>query len=775
MPPRKKSDGNGYVPLDETSVKHALTIPEKPKLAVEKIERQGRIIPGSYRGTEWKSRESREKTIKEKAEREPPVKKIGKGEYILIITEKPQAATKIAEGLGVEGKIRKFNLPGGVYYYEVQKNNEKIVVACAVGHLYGLQQKDGERGWPIFNLEWVPSYSRKGAEFTKKYYFTLRKLAAKAKSYVIATDLDVEGEVIGWNIIRFLCGESDAKRMKFSSLTKDEIEKAYTNISPTLDWGLAVAGETRHHLDWLYGINLSRALMEAIRKAGNFRIMSIGRVQGPTLNLVVKKELAIKSFKPEPFWQVFIIIEWNNEKIELKYVKDIKKSSELKQFEIIRNKRASAETTSTDQTIPPLPVFDLTTLQTESYKFYGITPSQTLQTAQRLYLSGLISYPRTSSQKIPPGIDVLGIVKKLSKKFRKESSLVTRKHPIEGSKSDPAHPAIHPTGEIPGNLSAEDSKIYELIVRRFLASMCDNALVLNRKVEVVINGLSFQAKGLHIKKKGWMEVYPIRLSEKEIPEVNGDVEILEMRIEEKQTQPPKRYSPASLVSELERKQLGTKATRAAIIETLYNRGYIKERSIEATPIGISLISSLEKYSPIIIDEKLTREFEKEMESIRKAKKDLEKKEENIIEKAKKVILKIEKEFRKSEAKIGKELLDALNNLRQQEKIENTLNKCPACNEGNLHILFSKRFNKSFVACNKYPDCRTTFGLPAGFVKKIDGKLCEKCSWQKLLLLKKGRRPWEFCFNPKCPSRKEQEQRQKEYEKERETETEREEK
>ena len=135
---------------------------------------------------------------------------------------------------------------------------------------------------------------------------------------------------------------------------------------------------------------------------------------------------------------------------------------------------------------------------------------------------------------------------------------------------------------------------------------------------------------------------------------------------------------------------------------------------------------------------------------------------------KEVIKEIEVKFKKSELEIGKELLLALTSFRKQEKEESTLNKCPVCNVGNLAILFSKRFNKSFVACNKYPDCKTTFGLPFGFVKRIDGKLCDKCGWQKLMLLKKGRRPWDFCFNPACPSRKEQEEKQKEYESEKET-------
>ena len=143
-----------------------------------------------------------------------------------------------------------------------------------------------------------------------------------------------------------------------------------------------------------------------------------------------------------------------------------------------------------------------------------------------------------------------------------------------------------------------------------------------------------------------MNVYKAKMQETKLPDINGTVDIKEIRTEEKMTQPPKRFSPASIVSELSKRNLGTKATRANIVETLYNRGYIKEKSIQATPLGISLIKSLEKNSPIIIDESLTRDFEKQMQSIQASKRDLKQKSEKVIDEAKNTLLKIEKQFRK---------------------------------------------------------------------------------------------------------------------------------
>ncbi|HPD82032.1 MAG TPA: DNA topoisomerase, partial [Candidatus Pacearchaeota archaeon] len=225
--------------------------------------------------------------------------------------------------------------------------------------------------------------------------------------------------------------------------------------------------------------------------------------------------------------------------------------------------------------------------------------------------------------------------------------------------------------------------------------------------------------------------------------------------EQKETQPPRRYSPASIISELEKRNLGTKATRSSILETLYDRGYVEGQSIQATPLGISLINTLERYSPIIIDEKLTREFEEEMEKIQdlENKPKQEKKENEIIEKAKITITKISGDFEKSKNKIGQELVDANIEYREQQKRENAIIRCPKCGKGDLSINYSKKTKRFFVSCNAYPDCKNTYSLPPnGQIKKAD-KNCEECGWPMLTRLSKGKRPWTFCFNPDCPTNK----------------------
>lgn len=744
---KEEKTAQEYFPINKESIKRAI---EKSYNKIERKDLETIENKNTKKTTKKKRKTTSNKTKKSKSKIEsykiPNIKLKSKG-YELIITEKPQAASKIAAALG----NAKQTTNKGVSYYELTRNERQIVVACAVGHLFTLKQTKSGLPMPVFDINWYPNYITNKKDFTKKYYATILKLVKGADEITVATDYDVEGELIGLNIVRFLCGQKDANRMKFSTLTNAELNQAYENKEKTINWGQAIAGETRHYLDWFYGINLSRALMEAIKTTGKFRLMSIGRVQGPALNLIVKKEKTIQAFKPETYWQVFINLKGHS-KIDLKYNRDIFKKENLKLFDNLKGKIAEVKTEKQQQELSPNPPFDLTTLQTEAYKFYKITPARTLQAAQQLYLSGLISYPRTSSQKLPESIGYKEILKKMSKQYSVEN-LIVKDKPIEGKKSDPAHPSIYPTGEFQ-ILSGESEKIYNLIARRFLSLFCENAIIENKKITANIENLKFSAKGAAVKKPAWTKIYPFKLVDKELEDINGKKEILKIKIEEKQTQPPRRYSPASILSELEKRNLGTKSTRSSILETLYDRDYIKEKSIEATPLGISLINTLEEYSPIIIDEKLTRNFEKEIENIQASKKNIPKKENKIIKNGKKTVTKIIQEFKQNEENIGKKLLVANEKLRNQQKEENTLNICPVCKKGQLAITYSRKTKRHFIACNAYPKCKTTYSLPPDSLIKKTDQICDECGFPKLISLRKGKRPWIFCFNPKCPTNKE---------------------
>src|SRR3989338_7289262 len=731
-----------YIPVNDAKQTTEIEVKPKPKIQdLVTVESPGKPVPASYLESPKK------KTRKRKNSDASNIQILrGKPDSILIITEKPQAAQKIAQALG---PARKYS-ENGVPFYEVKRNNENILVASAVGHLFNLTYSPGQKGWPVFKLEWVPSYERTQSAFTKKYLDVLKKLSRRAKSYVVATDYDIEGEVIGWNVLRFICKQQTAKRMKYSTLTAKELEKSYENLMPEMDWGQAYAGETRHYLDWLYGVNLSRALISAIKKTGSFKVLSIGRVQGPALKIIVELEREIEKFKSEPYWQVLAI----KDKISYKHPKDIFKKEELDEFKNI--KEAVAETKKTQESLQPPHPFDLTTLQREAYRHHSINTAQTLQIAQKLYLNGLISYPRTSSQKIPDAIEPKKILKLLEANFP-EAAIATRAKPIEGKKEDPAHPSIYTTGEFQ-ELDDQEKKLYELIAKRFIAAFCQDAITANKRIVLTAeNGKNFTASALQVLEKGWTQVYPAEMEESTLPDLSGKVKIDEIKFEEKETQPPRRFTPASLVTILEKKSLGTKSTRSTIVETLFQRGYLEGQSIKATPLGKHLIESLEKYSPIIIDENLTRQLEEKMEDIQQkaqSPKVLEEKEKQIIQTVEKEITDISKEFKAHETEIGQELAKGLEGLRQAQNEANTLMPCPTCKKGNLRIIYSKKTRRQFVACSAYPECKQTYSLPPNALIKKADKSCESDGFPKLLAIRKGKRPWEFCFNPECKIEKE---------------------
>ncbi len=676
----------------------------------------------------------------------------------LIITEKPNAAKKIADALA-DGKPVKESV-NGVPYYTLKHGKAAILVGCAVGHLYGLAEKDKKKGfsYPVFDIVWVPTAEvSKDAAFSKKYLDVLVKLAKKADSFVVATDYDVEGEVIGYNIIRFAAKQKDAKRMKFSTLTAPDLQRAYEQLSPTLDWGQAFAGETRHFLDFFYGINFSRALTSAVSKAGRFGILSTGRVQGPALKIIVDREKEILAFKPVPYWQLSLDGVAKQQKIEAWHKTDKfwnKAEADVVFAKIKGEKKgiiASVEKTSFQQS-PPKP-FDLTSLQTEAYRCFGINPKTTLSIAQDLYTGGFISYPRTSSQQLPEAIGFRNIISQLSKQaaFKEICSyLLARKQlvPNNGSKTDPAHPAIYPTGIAPKKLDERAVKIYDLVVKRFCATFGDPA---ERETVVWIISVRdepFITKGARTSKPGWHVLYApyVKLEEVELPGVvKGDaIDITKIYQHSKETQPPKRYTPSSIIKELEKRGLGTKATRAEIIDTLYRRNYVKGEALQATELGMQIVIVLEKYCPKILDEALTRHFEEDMEHIRAQ----SKKPADVLSEARDVLTELLTEFKSREKDIGEGLKST---LAETQTAMATVGKCPVCKEGVLSLRKGK-FGR-FIACGRYPDCKTTFKLPStGLIEVLPEKTCEHCSFPMLKIIRKGKRPQEVCINPECKSK-----------------------
>ena len=677
----------------------------------------------------------------------------------LIISEKPSASEKIAEALA-DGKVEKIN-KNGSYYFKITRDKKEIFIVPAVGHLFGLALKSKKAVCPDFNVEWKPTWKiAKINEYAKKYYDNLEETAKKCDEFIVATDWDIEGDVIAKNILRFLCGKEDAKRMKFSTLTKQELNDAYDNALKNMDAGQVQAGLTRHYLDFYYGINISRILTSSIKKFGKvFSIVSIGRVQGPMLNFLAEREKEIKAFTPVPFWQILLNYNIQGGSFEAMYEKKQIWEEETadKVLSECKNKTGSIKEIKKTKKIkePPAP-FNLTTLQTEAYNLFSYSPKQTMDIAQSLYTSAYISYPRTSSQQLPSQLNLKSIIAKLSKqniyKPLCEKLLSKSKvEPKEGKKSDPAHPAIHPTGETPKKLSAPESKLYDLITRRFLSCFAEPALRESMSIIIDINNNIFRSSGSRTLESNWIEFYGpfAKFQEKTFPDIKEKekIQIESIQKLDKETAPPSRYSQGSILKELEERVIGTKATRAGILQTLYDRGYIRDKSIEVTEFGVNLIEVLSDSCKSIISEELTRDFEKQMEKINKGKESMEK----TLEKAEGLVSEIVNEMKNNEEKIGTKLSKAVIEKRENES---TFGTCPNCKTGILKIFYSPRTKKRFVGCTSYPNCKTGFPIPLkGKLQKTD-KVCDKCKTPIIYVYRQGMRPFKMCLDPKCETKAE---------------------
>ncbi len=655
----------------------------------------------------------------------------------VIICEKPKSSEKIARALSTNTKKSSYKK---VPYYQFEEDGKKTTVLSAVGHLYSLSST-GSRQKKIFDVEWVPLYEKdKQKKYVKSYIDAIKKLSKGADSFIHACDYDIEGTLIGYNALKYGCGEEslkNAKRMKFSTLTKEDILKAYEKPID-VDFKQVDSGIARHILDFIFGVNISKYLTDSVRAAKKRYVqLSAGRVQTPTLSILVDREKEIKRFVPVPYWLIKADIQgdiiadhkagklFKREDAD-KILAECKGEDALVKDVVIRKNKRS----------PPFP-FDLGSLQSEAYGVFGFSPKKTQQIAQNLYTEGYTSYPRTSSQKLPKSIGYENILNKLSKSsaFKKHVNALKKPlKPNEGKKTDEAHPAIHPTGTLPQKLDTDEMRLYELIAFRFISVFGEDALQESMKTDLKINTQNFTFSRKRMAKRGWMDHYPFRKIEDEIfPEIKeGDVlKVKKIMEEEKETKPPARYNQASLIRELEKRGLGTKSTRANIISILYDRKFIDGQKIKVNELGEHLIDTLKEYSEEITSEELTRQFENELEGIMEDKIT----KDQVIEEAKGEVSVILDDIEKNKMEIGKKLFKAYEESR-------IVGKCKC--GGNLVMKYSPRTKSTFVGCSAYPDCKITYPLPRG--ANVLKTKCKKCG---LPMISFGKPRQRACLDPKC--------------------------
>jgi len=673
----------------------------------------------------------------------------------LIVTEKPDAALHVAEALSAKNQAKRISV-NGVPFFEV-KNEGRILICSALGHLYAVAAKGSgsTSQYPVWDCSWKPKHlAERGQQRQEKWIRAITQVSKEANRFVNACDFDVEGSLIGYTVLKYACNGADtkARRMKFSTLTERELRQAYAKALPNLDFPLAFAGMCRHEVDWLFGINLSRALTQSALKASNrYLTLSTGRVQGPTLRFVVEREKDIQTFVPTPFWTLRTKVDVNGRIVEAAYETDrigVKTDGES----IIKECSGKIGTvggleSSTYQLSPPTP-FDLSTLQSEAYRHFGYVPRLALGIAERLYLDQLISYPRTSSQKLPSSIGFEEIMKDLGQIQNYQSSvralLMGRLAPHEGKSEDPAHPAVYPTGTAPKrNLSPQEQKLFDLIVRRFLATFGEMATKQSDRATIKVSQRIFLVRGSRLLQKGWIPLYDpyAKVEELAMPKLKeGDsAKVVEIKLEDRYTQPPSRYNPSSLLKEMEESGIGTKATRADIIETLYRRGYLRDQRMMATPLAFQVTELLTKYCSRVVEVTFTRELEEKMKQIEQGSARREQVVLDTVDYLKPVL----EELKGREEAVGNELTSI---LREMWLGSITLFvPCPKCGSS-LKIIRNPRTKKRFIGCSGKWKTNCSFSLPVpqfGALTLLE-KRCPECGFQLIQVKSRGKRSLVSC-------------------------------
>jgi len=457
---------------------------------------------------------------------------------------------------------------------------------------------------------------------------------------------------------------------------------------------------------------------------------------------------------PTPYWTVSASFEREGAKFEAPSLHGkflvkteaykVKTSSEGKTGKV------SAVASVVHKELPP-PPFDTSDLQHEAYRVFGYLPSKTLQIAQRLYLDASISYPRTSSQKLPSSIRYGEIISKLAGmdgySGLAQSLVGHNLSPREGYKTDQAHPAIFPTGErLRSSITSQEGKIFDLIVRRFLSCFAEDAVREKTDLRVDVDGNLFGITGRRTLKSGWMRFYGkySGIEDQFIPEVKVGDSLLVSAVScgEKLESAPQRYNQSTLLGKMEREGIGTKATRAEIISTLLTRGYVKGEKLVATDLGIAVIESMQEHCPQIISTKLTRETEKDLEAIEMGELD----GRETIERAIGLLSQQIEALRKSAGVVGGEIHRAAVVDVVEQK---TLGVCPVCKEGKLVVIRSRKTGKRFVGCTNYSKgCRASAPLPQRGTVRPAAKPCSKCGWP-IVYVRTWRRPWRLCVNIEC--------------------------
>ena len=676
----------------------------------------------------------------------------------LIITEKNDAAKKIA-GILAKSGVREDSYLRIPYYHLTDTDGQATTIVGLKGHVVQVDFPPEFSEWRKVEPKALIDAPLVKTETAKSVVRTIKKLAADASALIIATDFDREGELIGLEALNLAVEENASlvrtvRRARFSALTAGEITRAFSHLDH-LSEPLARAGEARQDIDLIWGATLTRFVSLATSRLGS-QFLSVGRVQTPTLVLVAEREKERRAFVSEPFWVVKVELDSDGRRFGAVH-KEERFTDEGRAIAVFEKLASPGRITAVKQTSRkvPRPAPFNTTSFTSAATSLGYSAAAVMRIAEDLYMSGHISYPRTDNTVYPSSLDLreaLGIL--ADGEFGREAGeLLSRPalHPSRGDKRTTDHPPIYPTGgPRRGALGDREWRLYELVARRFMATLADEAVMESNRIDLSLSGEPFFARGNRVVSAGWLDYYPYsRQKDLELPLLQKDdvVELVDKQLEAKETQPPSRYGQGTLIELMEKHNLGTKATRHNIIQNLYDRGYVHGNPVEPTEMGIKMAEALQEFAPRIASPDMTAQLEKDMDLI--SERDLTKEEVVTISRdlLRQAYSSLEQNREQMAAKIYEGITD-----------DRILGDCPKCGNNRLRVIRSKATKKRFVGCEGYPDCDQTYPLPQRGDVIGTGEICAQCGSPKVKILG-GRRPWILCLDPYCPTKAEYREKQ----------------
>ncbi|HEV2316564.1 MAG TPA: DNA topoisomerase I [Thermoplasmata archaeon] len=669
----------------------------------------------------------------------------------LVVAEKFNTALRIAIVLS-DGRMQRSRVEG-VNVFRFERPDGPYAVFGLRGHIVELDYPEEHASWSLAGLPKLLEETPLKRVTEPKIVEAMQSMVREFDRVIIATDFDREGELIGLEALELLQKVHpgiEVKRARYSALTREEIEQSFANLLE-LDRPLAEAGQARQEIDLVWGALLTRFLTLSSEQRGH-GYLSAGRVQTPTLALLVDRDQEIKEFDPRPYWTIVADATHAGVEFKLEHAHGLFAEEDralaqatFAKVEHARDAQVTGFVEEETRRRPPVP-FSTTLFVAEATRL-GIGAAMAMRIAEDLYTKGLISYPRTDNTVYPRGTGLKTIAQKfLESPFKAEAEYVLAQptfRATRGRSETTDHPPIYPTGVVdPKKLRPDAAKIYELVVRRFLATLAPDSVGRSRKVDAVIRGEPFVGKGHEVLDLGWYKVYPYsRPEEVAVPPLKAGetVALSGVRLNEELTKPPRRYTQGSLIQEMERLGLGTKSTRHDVVQKLLDRHYITARQLEPTGTGVAVTEALKAHAPVITQPEMTHRLEEDMEKVAVATKS----RADVVEESREMLREAHDLLSRNATGVRETLQGALDR-------QHFVGPCPRCG-GALRLQRSPRGARWVQCVNNPASCPVSYALPAaGFIEPAPEFLCPSCKTPRLKITFRGQRPDLYCVNPECP-------------------------